>query len=50
MGFGVSRGSARSNAADWGVTIAPPVDEGEGPRLAPSAALVDGVRPYVRRG
>ncbi|HEX3413991.1 MAG TPA: flavoprotein [Stellaceae bacterium] len=34
----------------WGVIIVPPVDEGEGPRLAPSAALVDAVRPYVRRG
>jgi phosphopantothenoylcysteine synthetase/decarboxylase len=34
----------------WGVTIVPPVDEGEGPRLAPSAALFDAVRPYVRRG
>ena len=34
----------------WGVTIVPPVDEGEGPRLAPSAALVDAVRPHVRRG
>jgi phosphopantothenoylcysteine synthetase/decarboxylase len=33
----------------WGVTIVPPVDEGEGPRLAPSAALVDAVRPYVHR-
>ena len=32
----------------WGVTIVSPVDEGEGPRLAPSAALVDAVRPYVR--
>src|SRR5438270_8437799 len=32
----------------WGVTIVPPVDEGEGPRLAPSAALVDAVRRYVR--
>jgi phosphopantothenoylcysteine synthetase/decarboxylase len=31
----------------WGVTIVPPVDEGEGPRLAPSAVLVDAVRPYV---
>jgi phosphopantothenoylcysteine synthetase/decarboxylase len=35
---------------EWGVTIVPPVDEGEGPRLAPSAALIDAVRPYVRRG
>jgi phosphopantothenoylcysteine synthetase/decarboxylase len=34
----------------WGVTIVPPVDEGEGPRLAPTAVLVDAVRPYVRRG
>src|SRR5439155_6646431 len=30
----------------WGVTIVPPVDEGEGPRLAPSAVLLDAVRPY----
>jgi hypothetical protein len=35
---------------DWGVTIVPPVDEGEGPRLAPTAVLIDAVRPYVRRG
>src|ERR1700720_950701 len=34
----------------WGVTIVAPVDEGEGPRLAPSAVLVDAARPYVRRG
>jgi len=34
----------------WGLTIVPPVDEGEGPRLAPSAQLFDAVRPYVRRG
>ena len=33
----------------WQVTIVPPVDEGEGPRLAPSAQLFDAVRPYVRR-
>jgi phosphopantothenoylcysteine synthetase/decarboxylase len=31
----------------WGATIVPPVDEGEGPRLAPSAVLLDAVRPYV---
>ena len=35
---------------DWGVTIVPPVDEGEGPRLASTAVLIDAVRPYVRRG
>jgi phosphopantothenoylcysteine synthetase/decarboxylase len=34
----------------WRVTIVPPVDEGEGPRLAPSGRLLDAVRPYVRRG
>ncbi len=33
----------------WGVTIVPPVDEGEGPRLAPTGVLIDAVRPYVRR-
>jgi phosphopantothenoylcysteine synthetase/decarboxylase len=34
----------------WGVTIVPPVDNGEGPRLAPSERLLGAVRPYVRRG
>ena len=34
----------------WGVAIVAPVDEGEGPRLAPSAVLVEAVRPYVPRG
>jgi phosphopantothenoylcysteine synthetase/decarboxylase len=34
---------------DWGVTIVPPVDDGQGPRLAPFAQLIDAVRPYVRR-
>jgi phosphopantothenoylcysteine synthetase/decarboxylase len=33
----------------WGVMIVPPVDGGEGPRLAPSAQLFDAVRPYARR-
>jgi phosphopantothenoylcysteine synthetase/decarboxylase len=33
----------------WQVTIVPPVDAGEGPRLAPSEQLLDAVRPYVRR-
>jgi phosphopantothenoylcysteine synthetase/decarboxylase len=36
--------------AGWGVRIVPPVDDGEGPRLAPSAVLLDAVRPYLRRG
>src|SRR5437764_1827553 len=34
----------------WGVTVVPPVDEGEGPRLAPTETLLDAVRPYVQRG
>jgi phosphopantothenoylcysteine synthetase/decarboxylase len=33
----------------WGVTIVPPVDEGNGPRLAPTEQLMDAVRPYFRR-
>src|SRR5277367_6190707 len=34
----------------WHVTVVPPVDEGEGPRLAPTAQLLDAVSPYIRRG
>jgi phosphopantothenoylcysteine synthetase/decarboxylase len=34
----------------WNVLVVPPVDDGDGPRLAPSARLIDAVRPYVRRG
>jgi phosphopantothenoylcysteine synthetase/decarboxylase len=30
----------------WGVAIVPPVDTGDGPRLAPTAQLLDAVRPY----
>jgi phosphopantothenoylcysteine synthetase/decarboxylase len=33
----------------WGVTVVPPVDDGEGPRLAPSAMLFAAVRPFLRR-
>jgi phosphopantothenoylcysteine synthetase/decarboxylase len=33
----------------WGVAIVMPVDASDGPRLAPTAALLDAVRPYVRR-
>jgi phosphopantothenoylcysteine synthetase/decarboxylase len=33
---------------EWGVTIVPPVDEGSGPRLAPTQQLLDAVRPYAR--
>ncbi|HEY3848960.1 MAG TPA: flavoprotein [Acetobacteraceae bacterium] len=35
--------------ASWRVTIVPPIDAGEGPRLAPSPQLLDAVRPYVRQ-
>ena len=35
---------------EWGVTIVPPVDEGNGPRLAPTEQLLDAVRSYVRPG
>src|SRR5438045_3694691 len=34
----------------WGVRIVPLVDEGEGPRLAPTAQLLDAVRRYVAGG
>jgi phosphopantothenoylcysteine synthetase/decarboxylase len=30
----------------WGVAIVAPVDTGEGPRLAPTAQLLEAVRPY----
>ncbi len=33
----------------WGVTIVAPVDEGAGPRLAPTALLLDAVRPHLLR-
>ena len=34
---------------EWGVTIVPPVDDGTGPRLAPTEQLMDSVQGYVRR-
>ena len=34
----------------WGVVMVQPVDEGEGPRLAPTGTLLDAVRPYLRGG
>jgi phosphopantothenoylcysteine synthetase/decarboxylase len=33
--------------AGWQVTVVPPVDEGEGPRLAPTPQLLAAVSPYV---
>jgi phosphopantothenoylcysteine synthetase/decarboxylase len=35
--------------AGWGVVIVPPVDDGEGPRLAPTARLLDAVRPFASK-
>ena len=31
----------------WGVTVVPQVDEGEGPRLAPTPDLLEAVKPFV---
>jgi phosphopantothenoylcysteine synthetase/decarboxylase len=33
----------------WGVTIVPPVDDGDGPRLASTADIMDAVQPFVLR-
>ena len=32
----------------WGVTVIAPVNDGRGPRLAPSDQLLDAARPYAR--
>ncbi len=34
--------------AGWGVMVVPPVDTGDGPRLASTPALLDAVRPYAK--
>jgi phosphopantothenoylcysteine synthetase/decarboxylase len=34
--------------AGWDVTVVPPADDGQGPRLAPTERLLDAVRPHVR--
>jgi phosphopantothenoylcysteine synthetase/decarboxylase len=34
----------------WGVTIVPPEDTGEGPRLAPTGRLLQAVRPFAPAG
>src|SRR5499427_6382676 len=33
----------------WGVTIVPPVDTGDGPRLAPTPQVLEAVQPYAPR-
>jgi len=35
---------------NWGATIVPPVDDGDGPRLAPTGVLLGALRPYAGRG
>jgi len=35
--------------AAWGVVVVPPVDDGTGPRLAPTEQLIEKVRPYARQ-
>jgi phosphopantothenoylcysteine synthetase/decarboxylase len=45
----VAQASLRT-LASWGVIVVPQVDEGEGPRLAPSGQLIDAVRLQIRRG
>lgn len=40
--------ASMATLAAWGVQIVPPVDGGDGPRLAPTEQLLDAVRPYVR--
>ena len=42
----VARASLQT-LARWRVTVVPPVDAGEGPRLAPSPQLFEAVRPHV---
>jgi phosphopantothenoylcysteine synthetase/decarboxylase len=42
----IARASMRT-LEGWGVTIVPPVDEGEGPRLAPTARLMQAVRQFA---
>src|SRR5579864_9324970 len=43
----VAQASLKKLAA-WGVTIVPPVDDGEGPRLAPTTQLLAAAEPYLR--
>jgi phosphopantothenoylcysteine synthetase/decarboxylase len=37
-----------ATVAAWGLVIVPPVDDGEGPRLAPTVRLLDAIRSYRR--
>ena len=44
----VAQASLRTLPA-WNVIVVPPVDDGDGPRLASTAQLLDAVRPFVRQ-
>ena len=44
-----AQASLRTLAA-WGVIIVPPMDEGEGPRLAPIGQIIDAIRPFCATG
>jgi phosphopantothenoylcysteine synthetase/decarboxylase len=41
--------AALAKLPGWGVAIVPPEDAGEGPRLAPTARLIDAVRRWAPR-
>ena len=45
----VARASLRT-LPSWGVILVPPLDDGFGPRLAPTGRLLDAVRPFAGRG
>jgi len=40
--------AALQTLPQWGVAIVPPVDDGNGPRLAPTERLLAAVQPHVR--
>ena len=39
--------ASMSTLAAWGVVVVPPVDTGDGPRLAPTDQLLETVRPHL---
>lgn len=42
--------ASRATLQSWNVTVVPPVDAGDGPRLAPTESLLAAVRAFVRGG
>ena len=49
MNHPIAQASLR-RLARWGVIVVPPVDHGEGPRLAPTEQLMAAALPFIRRG